>query len=179
MRPVTHLAACEALSRRFPADPAIRCLPTFSALADAGIEMMERVAEQISFHGMAHVRDIASQPGVVEQCARLYEAARIWLQTAPREVRHIDSAYQFAETFTSSRPSECLLKLVQHHERFGGGQRWFIEHDGVIEQRIPPHGVSSRYRFRLWPLCRLGVQCGVLRTMPQGLIDEIEDGDGE
>jgi hypothetical protein len=68
----------------------------------------------------------------------------------------------------------CLSELLNHHEVYGGGLRWFVLRNGRIEPRMPPRAGSSRYRFRLWSLCRLATQCGVLRTMPPALRDDDE-----
>jgi hypothetical protein len=72
------------------------------------------------------------------------------------------------------RPADCLRALLQYHEVHGGGLRWFVLRDGKIEPRTPPRAVSSRYRFRLWSLCRLAVQCGVLKKMPEALLEDAE-----
>jgi hypothetical protein len=49
----------------------------------------------------------------------------------------------------------------------------------VIEPRTPWRGGSSRYRFRLWSLCRLATQCGVLPDMPRALLAEDEAGEDD
>ncbi len=80
---------------------------------------------------------------------------------------------------TSAEPIECLRALLQHHEDYGGGLRWFVLRNGRVEPQTPWRGGSSRYRFRLWSLCRLASQCGVLPGMPRALIaeDEAEEDD--
>ena len=82
------------------------------------------------------------------------------------QLRHIETAHRFASAITNARPIECLRALLQHHEVYGGGLRWFVLRNGGVEPRTPPRAGSSRYRFRLWSLCRLATQCGVLRNMP-------------
>ena len=182
-RPESHLAACEALARRFDGDPAIQCLPLFSRLADAGIDAMLLISDRIREQGSVDLSDIASSPDAEVACGELLSASRAWLAAAPGGVRHVDAAHRFAEAVASTTTKDCLQKLVQYHELFGGGQQWFVMRDGKIQPRVPPRGEASRYRFRLWSLCRLGAQCGILRTLPKGLreeqtvVDEIENGD--
>jgi len=47
--------------------------------------------------------------------------------------------------------------------------------NGHVEPRLPPLTNASGYRFRLWSLCRLATQCGVIRDMPAGLREEDEE----
>jgi hypothetical protein len=69
---------------------------------------------------------------------------------------------------------DCIGALLRHHEFYGGGLRWFVLRNGRIEPRTPVRIGSSRYRFRLWSLCRLATQCGVLRNMPPALRGDSE-----
>ena len=86
------------------------------------------------------------------------------------QVRHIEAAHRFARHHSEGpEPSTAYDRLLQHHEMHGGGLRWFVLRNGCVEPRTPPRAGSSRYRFRLWSLCRLAAQCGVLRTMPLAL----------
>ena len=57
---------------------------------------------------------------------------------------------------------------------YGGGLRWFVLRNDRVEPCTPWRGGSSRYRFRLWSLCRLAAQCGVLRDMPIALREDAE-----
>ena len=58
--------------------------------------------------------------------------------------------------------------------------KWFVLRNDEVIARTNPHGNSSRYRFRLWPLCRLATQCGVIGSMPSALaLDGPEDVDEE
>ncbi|WP_210546738.1 hypothetical protein [Rhodoferax sp. PAMC 29310] len=79
----------------------------------------------------------------------------------------------------SAVPLECFRQLLRHHETYGGGLRWFILRDAHIEARTLSIGEASRYGFRLWALCRLAVQCGVLTNMPKSLHINIEPDNDE
>ena len=105
-------------------------------------------------------------------------AAQEWRKDTQMQLRHIETAHRFASAIPSARPIECLRALLQHHELYGGGLRWFVLRNGWVEPRTPWRGGSSRYRFRLWSLCRLATQCGVLSDMPRacsGMIEAEED----
>jgi hypothetical protein len=96
-------------------------------------------------------------------------AAQDWRKDVTMQLRHIETAHRFANAIPQSDPIECLEKLLQHHEIYGGGLRWFVLRNGWVEPRTVPRVGSSRYRFRLWSLCRLAAQCGAIRSMPTAL----------
>jgi hypothetical protein len=126
---------------------------------------------------------VAALPDAVRVCDELTVAAQEWLKNPDMQIRHIERAHRFASAITNTRPIDCLRALLQHHEVYGGGLRWFVLRNGWVEPRTPPRDGSFGYRFRLWSLCRLATQCGVIRKMPPALLrdekaDETsEDGD--
>ena len=169
-----HLELCKHLGAVFADEPVIARLPRFSRLADAGMAAMDLVAESLSEESHVALAKVASHPGAVEICGELMKAAKHWHEGSEMQLRHIETAHRFASAIPSGRPVDCLRALLQHHEVYGGGLRWFFLRNGRIEPRTPPRTGSSRYRFRLWSLCRLAAQCGVLRTMPAVLRADAE-----
>jgi hypothetical protein len=169
-----HIAVCEHLGGVFASDRAIRLLPRFSRLADAGMEAMELVANALQNKPRVALADVAGRPEAAPVCGALTAAAEEWRKSTELEPRHIETAHRFAGAIPSARPAECLAALLQHHEVYGGGLRWFVLRNGWVEPRTPWRGGSSRYRFRLWSLCRLATQCGVLDNMPRALLEAVE-----
>jgi len=175
-----HLEICRHLGRVFAdEEPAIALLPRFSRLADAGIAAMEVIARSLGGRTEISLTEAAASPAARRVCNELYSAARDWPTDTTLSIRHINTAHRFANTIPSADPLECLTALLEHHELYGGGLRWFVLRDGRIEPRLPPLANASPYRFRLWPLCRLATQCGVIRRMPEGLGEEAEDFEGD
>lgn len=174
-----HAAVCEHLGGVFDGNPAIALLPRFSRLADAGMAAMDLVAGVLRTESRVALSDVAAAPRAAEVCNELVAAAEAWRTGPATRIRHIDTAHQFAAMVPSGRPMPCLRALLEYHELHGGGLRWFVLRDGKVEPRTPPRGQSSRYRFRLWSLCRLAAQCGVLRGMPGALRDDEEPADDE
>lgn len=168
-RPSSHVDACDALADSFGDEPVMKYLPVFTRLADAGMRVMDLITDQVRQRGAVQTGEVASLPGAIEACGLLFQAAEAWRNASASSIRHIDAAHRFADVLTSTKPQSCLRALLHHHELHGGGQHWFVERDGRIEMRTPPRQFASRYRFRLWALCRLGAQCGLLRTLPKGL----------
>lgn len=175
----THFELCEHLSDAFPKDRSLGLLPAFSRLADAGIDVMELVADALGEGGEVELSKIVARTGVPEGCGELASAAQAWRSRVDAQVRHVETVHRFASAIPKSRTTECLKALLAYHEAHGGGLRWFVLRKGKVEARSRPAVGSSRYRFRLSSLCRLASQCGV-RTMPDLFVDGTEgEGDAE
>ncbi len=168
-----HLQVCEHLSDVFAdEDQRIALLPRFSRLADAGMAVMDFVASELRKENSVAISHVAKIPEAAELCVELVQAAQGWPKAADLRIRHLETADRFAEKFKKDQPEACLRALLQHHELNGGGLRWFVLRNNRIELSMPPRSGTSRYRFRLWPLCRLATQCGVLNAMPSALLDD-------
>jgi hypothetical protein len=166
-----HSELCQYLSRQFSTDPTIAQLHAFSRLADAGMAAMAHVAGVLYGQPEVALNAVVLHKNAASLCQELREASMAWLAAPPIALRHMDTARRFAETMTVDQPTECFRKLLLHHETYGGGLRWFVLHNERIEARNPPASSVASYGFRLWPLCRLAAQCGVLATMPKALLD--------
>jgi len=172
-----HIGVCEHLGRVFASDPIFVLLPHFSRLADAGMAVMDLVAKSLQNEVRVELVDLAARPEAAPICEALMAATRKWREKTPMHMRHVATADRFADAIRSARPVECFRALLPHHEMHGGGLPWFVLHNGGVELSTSWHAGSSLYRFRLWPLCRLATQCGVLRKMPRALlgVGEAED----
>jgi hypothetical protein len=171
MKATGHLDLCKGLAKKFPQDAVIALLPQFSRLADAGMEAMDMVAQALGTKAAISITQVSRHPDANRICAELFAAAKDWPRASHLQMRHIESVDQFADLFTDAAPSKCIADLVDHHMRKGGGLHWFGLHAGQIEAGSPANTGSSRYRFRFWSLCRLAAQCGVIQSMPVGLVD--------
>ena len=169
-----HIGVCKHLGRVFRSEQTIALLPCFSRLADAGMAAMDLVAIPLLSKSHVKLADVAALPDAVLVCKELMAAAQDWRKGADLRLRHIETAHRFAIAIPSAQPIKCLRALLQHHENFGGGLRWFVLRDDRVEPRTPPRSGSPRYRFRLWSLCRLATQCGVLRDMPLPILEDDE-----
>jgi len=169
-----HLEICEHLARVFGKHATITLLPYFSRLADAGMAAMDLMAAELSRDSRVALADLATLPSAKPVCEELMAAAKEWAKRSEMQLRHIETAHRFASAIPSARPTECLGALLHYHEAYGGGLRWFVLRNGQVEPRTPSRAGSSSYRFRLWSLCRLASQCGVLRNMPPALRGDAE-----
>ena len=171
-----HLELCKHLSSEFKDVPAIAYLYRFSRLADAGMAAMSLIAESLGDKPFVAINEVAQHKNAVEICKELKAAARAW-GNPDISLRHIETANRFAGEMSSDQPLECLRSLIQYHEIYGGGLRWFaLGRNGRVEPKTPPSSTASRYGFRLWSLCRLAVQCGVMKKVPSSVLrDETAD----
>ncbi len=169
-----HIGVCKHLGRAFGSDRTITLLPQFSRLADAGMAAMDLVANSLQNKIRVQLADVAVLPDAAPICEELMAAAQEWRKDTQMQLRHIETAHRFALAIPNGRPVECLSALLHYHEMYGGGLRWFVLRNGSVEPRTPWRGGSSLYRFRLWSLCRLATQCGVLSDMPRALRDDVD-----
>jgi len=176
---VDHIAVCNHLGRVFADDGTVKLLPRFSRLADAGMAAMDLIADAMRGKTDVSLSDVAKRANAKATCKELFSAAQAWRQGPGMQLRHEETAHRFASTIPSARPIDCLGALLQHHEVDGGGLRWFVLRNGKVESRSPQGVGSSRYRFRLWSLCRLAAQCGVLQSMPLALRADVEGEEDE
>lgn len=175
-----HLEICVHLSHKFSDNEIIKLLPFFSRMADAGMAAMDFLARRLGNNPSVSLAEIAKHHDAKLVCKELFKAVSSWKGCTKRanlQLRHIESGHQFASVIQTDQPIDCLAALLHHHESYGGGLHWFVLRNGKIEPRTPQGNGSSRYRFRLWPLCRLAAQSGVIRKMPPALLGEIESPD--
>lgn len=172
---VDHSALCEHLGRVFAKEAAGALLPGFARLADAGMVVMDVIAGALRGSSSVALADVAAQQGALEACTALRAAARDWPSGSALQVRHGETGARLAGAIRSARPLECMRAVLEYHEHYGGGLRWFVLRGGNVEPRTPPRAGSSRYRFRLWSLGRLATQCGVLSKMPEALRSDMAD----
>ena len=164
-----HLGLCRELGNGFAGDPVTRYLPLFSRLADAGMDLMEIVADALRKDSRVSLGDVASGSDARAACRELAAAARAWQAGCNASFRHVEAANVFAAAIPSPEAMGCLRGLLQHHEARGGGLRWFVLRNGHVEPRTPPGGNPAGYSFRLWSLARVAIQCGLTERMPVAL----------
>jgi len=172
-----HAAVCEHLSQVFEDHPSFVALPFFTRLADAGIGAMNVVAEELHGRRDVALAPVAAMPRARDAVERLSEEADAWRRAPSVDVPHVHTVGRFAEAILDRPRAERLGALLEYHERYGGGLRWFVVRNGRVEPRVTPRSGSTRYRFRLWALCRIAVQAGLLSQVPEAIRDDASAGD--
>ncbi len=173
---VDHQGVVDYLADSLPQDEAVQVIPLFARLADAGMRIMGLIWSRLGKTETLRLSDLKDLPEARKNCAALIEAARAWQARPGFSIRHIEMGDRFAAAVSGNSVRQCLKSVIDHHERSGGGMRWFVLRDDVIVPRAAPGAESSNYRFRLWSLCRLATQCGVIPYVPRAIVtDGLED----
>jgi hypothetical protein len=144
-------------------------LDRFCALADAGVDAMNTCwavlkqedgkARGVSLTGMAKGASVHRALG------NLVEASRAWRQRATPTAEADTLAGEILAA--GDRASLVLEALLKHHEGFAGGRHWLGVAGGRVQPLTPTRGgAASRYRFRVAALCRMALQCGEIRRVP-------------
>lgn len=175
------------LGGRKPLDE-LALLSPFCELADAGVAAMNACWAAVGEGdgaGFARASDVLARTDVAEALDGLATAAKRWQRDSSRGGRQIPVADALAAGVLgagSSRKRQ-FQALERHHSQFGGGLKWLALEGETIKPLAPVRGGdASEYRFRIGALSRLGVQAGIISTMPKALrdYDELdEEGDEE
>ncbi len=166
---VGHRGICKAIAQEFSKDARLSALPAVAEFADAAMELMTTMAELLNGEVMVTLKEIAAGPGVAPQARKLQQAAHRFLKKqAQVQLEYAAPGVHLATALERQPPVGVLRALVAHHLRSGSGIRWFTMHgDAIAPVPRPPSGF--RYRFRLFALCRIAVQCGVITELPAAL----------
>ena len=146
---------------------------------------MNLIARSLTSDVSSSLDDVAAASEAVSDRKELCAAATEWLRGVQSEspatgLSHVEKATAFAQAMTSADPQECVKALLDYHEQHGGGLRWFVRQGMRIELRSRPTiRTAAPYRFRLWSLCRLAAQCGVIGKMPTAIEEESVESDDD
>lgn len=165
----------------------IALLSPFCELADAGVAAMNACWTAVGEWdgaGFARASDVLDRGEVADALSVLVAAANRWQRDSTKGGRPIAVADALAANVLAARGrrDRQFQALERHHNQFGGGLKWLALEGGAIKPLAPIRGGdASEYRFRLAALCRLGVQAGIIHTMPAALrvSDEFEAEGGE
>lgn len=160
-------------------------LVPFTRFADAALDSLVSVwqcfFQQASQEPTILLKQVAATPGIAELLERAQVEAKQWLdarRVADASFLPLNEVDALADQLVGTQHGSVMKQiavLVDHHVVSGGGLRWMKTQDDRIVPTAPTrYQDATPYRFRLWQLCRLAVQCGVIQRMPQGLTDQRE-----
>jgi hypothetical protein len=183
-RPDLFADVARKLGGRKPLDE-LALLSPFCALADAGVAAMNHcwaAASQGHGFGFVLAADVLARRDVAEALGDLVAACKRWRRDSARGRRRISVADALADSMLGARGSRKrqFQALERHHNQFGAGLKWLaLEGNRIIPRAPIRDGDASVYRFRIAALCRLGVQAGIIASVPQALrgFDELGDED--
>jgi hypothetical protein len=183
-----HAALCEEIALALadhPSGQAIALLPSFTRFADAALdtllEMWASFFQKGSQEPAILLRDLARNPGIAEPLDAAVTQAKAWLQARRTKdaillpLGQVDSLATRLTAPDRQKATDQIAALVEHHMIDGGGLRWMaLQNDRVVPTAPTRYLDATPYRFRLWQLCRLAIQCGVIEHMPDAFDAELE-----
>lgn len=183
-----HHGICNDLEKKLSqlTGGAVDRLGTFALLADTGLSVMNAIwralfNQQTSQVPAVSVADLADDSDVRAALTELVVASKAWLVRKGAFRAEWAAANELAALVKSQACNfEKLLRgVVEYHERRGGGRRWFRldEDDFVRAASSPRDQEGSPYRFRLFTLARLAIQCKLIRRMPKAVDFTDEESD--
>jgi len=183
-----HHGVCNDLEKKLSRQThgAVARLGTFAQLADTGLTVMNAIwagLRKVETHKVPALRpaDLAASQDVRVPLAELIVASRAWLSGKSAFRPEWVVANELAALATSrGRSFDKLVRgLVEFHEARGGGRRWFrLDEEGLVRPASSLRDQEgSPYRFRLFSLARLALQCKLIPRMPKAL--DFTDEEGE
>lgn len=158
----------------------VALLSPFCELADAGVAAMNACWNAVcegDGAGFARTSDVLDRDEVADALNLLAVAARRWQSDSAKSSRSIAVADALAASVLGAGDNRKrqFQALERHHNQFGGGLKWLALEGPAIKPLAPIRGGSaSEYRFRIGALFRLGLQAGIISTMPAALRDSPE-----
>jgi hypothetical protein len=183
-----HAELCEAIARALAdqtSGQAIALLPSFTRFADAALDTLLAVWASFFQRGSREpaipLSDLARNPAVTEPLNAAVTQATSWLRARrtndafPLPLGQVDSLAARLTARDRQRRTDQISALVEHHMIDGGGLRWMaLQSDHLVPTAPTRFLDASPYRFRLWQLCRLATQCGVIKRMPEAFDADLE-----
>jgi hypothetical protein len=183
-----HHGVCNDLEKKLSraTHGAVARLGTFAQLADTGLGVMNAIwacLRDVEWRQIPAVRpaDLADDNDVRAALTELVVASKAWLLGKSAFRAEWVTANELAGLATSRARNfgKLVRGLVEYHEARGGGRRWFrLDEEGFVRPASSLRDQQgSPYRFRLFSLARLALQCRMIPRMPKAL--DFTDEEGE
>jgi hypothetical protein len=184
-----HYALCHELERKLGRDThgALDRLGSFARLADAGLDVMNAIWTQLGAAEVRKVpalrpREFAEHEDARERSREFVKAAKAWQREKSAFRPEWALAHELAALAIEHQrdPGRLIGALVEFHEKNGGGRRWFrVDEEGLVRPAsILRDQEGSPYRYRLFSVARLAMQCKVIDRLPKALEPE-DDEEGQ
>lgn len=163
----THLELCEALAK---GREELSLLPAFSGLADAAMNVMRSVWEEVKqYYNNENGPTVAAVVKKnIAELKKLEKASENWLAVSKKQKKGNAEQCALVDSLANKikeadgKLISILENLINHHQDNGGGLKWMKIEGGKFVALMPAtNSLASDYRFRLLALSRLAAQCAV------------------
>ncbi len=178
----THAELCGYMARHLKGCPEIvrnqlRLLEPFTRIADAGVDVMSAFWRSIEGRPFITLHELAGSDEDKQQLNRLNdEVSRCAGMKFLAEAQGVQVFHRFCRAVADTKGNERALAgaVLDHHLYHGGGMKWFKRIGDKVVRNAPANAAArvAHYRFRLWALARIAVQCSILKAMPRSLQSE-------
>jgi hypothetical protein len=184
-----HHELCHELERKLgrATQGALDRLGSFARLADAGVGMMNAIWLQLGEAEARKVpalrpREFAENEDARDRIREFVDATKAWQREKSAFRPEWTLAHELAALARDhERDSAGLVRrLVEYHCKNAGGRRWFrVDEEGLVRPASTLRDQEgSPYRYRLFSLARLAMQCKVIDRIPKALEPE-DDEEGQ
>lgn len=148
----------------------------FTLFCDAAIEAIAKILDEAKNQKAQDQRvlysSVTSASTVKEALKTLRLTALGWSRLSSDKVRY-PGVSELAKKMESKDRKRAIQELIEHHEEHHGGRLWLERADSSHFRVVGDAGAPRPYSYRLWSLCRLGVQAGCLKSdhIPDALLD--------
>ena len=161
----------------------------FTRFCDAGIDAITTLINAANVvHQPDHTtayKDVVLNVDVVKAMKAFGKEARQWMNLKETDDRRYACVRDLANSVcTAGSDSTTIARtLIDHHTHYHQGRHW-LQSAGKEHFRLIEAGDSGRpsgYTYRLWTLCRLGVQAGLLKKdqIPSSMGAPVPEDDDE
>lgn len=148
----------------------------FTRFCDAAIGAIATILDEAKSQKAPDQRvlysSVTSASTVKEALETLHRTAKVWRKLSSDKVRY-PGVSELAQKMENKDRKRAIQELIEHHEEHHGGRLWLERVDSSHFLVVGNAGAPRPYSYRLWSLCRLGVQAGCLKrdNIPNALRD--------
>lgn len=179
-----HSTLCAAVVKELKKtneDPELDILVPFTRFADSALDVINGVWEEMGETQSLErfpIKDLIKNENIEPKLTVFRDLA----DELNENRSNLYSIVNLAKDVVSKKDNniEILKTLIRHHTTNGGGRKWLTLNGNEIKPSMSTRiGGASYYRFRLWQLGRLAIQCGIIKKLPNALKSEEIEVDDE
>ncbi|MBP1908313.1 hypothetical protein [Methanolobus bombayensis] len=165
---------CNDVSKKLQDIPDAYLLCPFSRLSDSAIDLLNNIWNCIK----DKPRVTLSEVHITGDCRQqLKNSVDLWIEakndSLANNFRIIDQFVSMISDIDNMKDADLVRCIVNYHSENCRGRKWMQINNEYVEPLLFSNTTeASYYRFRLWQLSRLALQCGFIHNIPGILSQE-------